>query len=346
MTTVTPVKCRAKNPATCKTHGKPLAKVTVKNKSTGKFSPAKKKSQPSVIQEPIKQEAAQKYDSSAFDAFDAAIKKNSAFQRIEAQLFYKNNLVQELREKQLNQDFSIADMRAGLTDYSNPENVAVLKAYNAEYETVSAGWSDEQKEAMNDYTGISNDPVNHYLRDHDGYVDRLSSLNPEVQERVLADMGKLVKDLDSVFESAPVRDEPRTVYRVVQQDLTKSFTSSEEFADRLGVGSVGEVVEFKSFLSTSIDPHFIARWVGKDEENTAVVFVINDRRGVPVDSTATAAHEHIYTQKSEREILLPRDSKFRVTRVARDVGFLEHEHEDRVGRPIAPLTVFLDEVTE
>lgn len=336
--TKTAVKCQAQDPATCRYHKKLAGKNTVIKQLAGKSSVVKKK-----VEVPVQDKSEVEEDMPTFDAFEAALRKKDSFRRIEAQMFYKKNYVKELREKQLEANVPVTDIREGLTDYSNPENVRVLQEYNAEYHRVSAGWSNAQKEAVNEYTGLSNQPINHLLRDRDNYI---AMLKPESRERIVTGVEKLVSDLDSVFASAPEREESRSVYRVVEQDMTKEFMSSEAFADKLGVGSVGDVVEFKSFLSTSIDPHFTARWVSEEEENTAVVFVMNSRKGVPVDTTATHLDEHTYTQKSEREILLPRGLKFRVTGVSRSVGFPERKDDIRSGHMVAPLTVFLDEVTE
>ena len=100
--------------------------------------------------------------------------------------------------------------------------------------------------------------------------------------------------LDSVIAKHPVPEKSRVLYRGL-----KSFNN--DFPDM----QVGGEVNFKSFSSTSASLDVAKDFADKD---TPIVLQITTRQGAPVHSGFL-----------EHEYLLPRDMKFRITRIEENV---------------------------
>ncbi len=274
----------------------------------------------------------------AVDAFEEALKCSGAFHHIEALLFYKKEKMKQLAD---NYDRHRELLTETITGYSNYDKASVraLEAYNTEYEDLVGKLSSEALISIREYSGIMYDPVNKFLRDREAYI---GWLKPEFKEKNLARVSKTIEGLDEAFAMAPVRDNNRILYRVLSQDLDKEFDSSEAFAAKAGYVE-GADITFKSYLSTSVDSHFVNHRIKPDEEeHTDIVFIISTRKGIPVGRTATHPDEHQFTQDGEREILLPRDMKFRVKKVTRSVEF-ENQKFSYMNESVRPLTVYLEE---
>jgi hypothetical protein len=292
--------CYAKNPATCRKHKQP-----------------------------------QQTPKTPGEIFEAAMQRRLKGTSMEAQIMYTKHMYKTLQENYTPEP--LTETISGYRDYS-AASVEALQKYNEEYLQVSQNWSDEQKTAVRDYTGLTYKSVNEFLRDEKKWEAEVKPQYKAAQSKMISET---IHHLDALFAEAKPT-EPRTVYRTVGQSTTKAFTSSEDLAKAQGWVE-GETIEFSSYLSTTTDAHLVPQRIHQDEdEHTDVVFVIQTNQGVPVDVTVLDKSKHSFTQDSEREILLPRGMKFQVDRVTRSVGF-EPNPDGRNDRTIQPLTIFLTE---
>jgi hypothetical protein len=295
--------CQAKDPTTCLYHS---AQVLENNEAT--------------------------HDAS--EIFEKLMAKNQKVQEIEAQVRWAKQMFKVLSDKR---PVDIKTEMKGLSDYSE-ESVKILEHYNDSYSKLNRNLNEKQLTALRDYTGISFESVNLFLRDEKKFM--LETKSKYLNSR-LNHVKKTIETLDTIFTSAS--SENKTVYRYLTPDTTTTFTSSEIYAKNLGF-VVDKEVTFSSYLSTTIDADLLSRYAeeGK-EENTTVILVINTNKGIPVDYTATSTEGHTYTQSVEREILLPRNTRFKVKKITRDVGYPIGYSSN--SRTVNPTTVYLEEIS-
>lgn len=266
--------------------------------------------------------------------FDKFIANNQKLQAIEAQVRWTKQMFEVLTNQR---PVEIETEVKGLSNYSE-ESIETLQHYNDSYTKLNETLNEEQRAALQDYTGMSFESINLLLRDEKEFI---SDTKPKYLESRLNRAKKTIKTLDTIFVSAP--EENKTVYRYLTPDTTKPFTSSELYAKSLGLAE-GKEITFSSYLSTTIDSDLLSRYAEEDkEENTTVILAINTNKGIPVGYTATSTEGHTYTQSVEREILLPRDMRFKVQKVTRKVGFpIGHSSNSRV---VNPTTIYLEEIS-
>lgn len=303
--------CKAKNPKTCRYHSK-ISKETISSNKTQ-----------------VEQ----------VDLFASAIARNPRLAAMEAQINWAKKKREELQKRYTFFQPKIETEYKPI-HFGDPR----LHALNDEYKALESKATPEELEALKDFTGLGYLSTNRYLTDPDKQLQKVQDyLNKSGDstrlETIIQKEKDAVKNLDSVITKAGETEQPRTLYRVLSQDSTEKFTSSEEYANNCGF-IVGKEVEFKGYSSTTIDPAFITRFVSKEDEHTSVVLVISTTRGAPVSSTATKQEEIKFTQDSEHEILLPRDTRYKVTKVTR----AKFSHHDDWYEPVTPTTVYLEEV--
>jgi hypothetical protein len=265
------------------------------------------------------------------------MQRNEAVRKMEAQLLYKKSVLKEIDEEYEQNKTAITETISGLRNNS-PENIKILEEYNKDYIDASAEWSDKEKEAVKSFTGTAYRNVNKYLRNPKKFI---KELNPEYAERQMKHIKDTIEGLDSIFAKTSQNKE-RTLYRVLEQDTTEGIiVSSEKLAKKLNFIE-GNVITFKSYSSTTIDAHLVNRLAGpKEEQNLNIVFIIKTRQGVPVDQTITNEKHGSFTEDFEREILLPRNTQYKVTKTTREI---EYDSHDDYFEPINPLTVYLEEI--
>ena len=212
-------------------------------------------------------------------------------------------------------------------EFSDPR----LVEYNNDYAELAERLTVDELEGLHDYTGITYSIVNEYFYDREKFNEGPT----QYHEKRVAHTQQTIERLDAIMEKAIPKQ--RTLYRVISQQDTKGKTlRSADWAASLGY-TVGNEIEFPTYLSTTIDPTCAQRYVNEDS-STAIMFVFETDQGVPVDTTATHREELTHTQKGEREILLPRDMKFRVSKVEKTRVY------DRDGDFSDPFTVYLEPV--
>lgn len=115
-----------------------------------------------------------------------------------------------------------------------------------------------------------------------------------------------VASLDSVISKAGKLDNPVTVFR--GERPPKNISLEAHLATSF---PVGQKINVKRYLSTSLDPKIASETVGSDE-NSSYVLVIQTKEGAMLG-------EHISEQGlREKEVLLPRDRTYKVERISTD----------------------------
>jgi hypothetical protein len=143
--------------------------------------------------------------------------------------------------------------------------------------------SQEQKQAIARYTGIGYQPMNYFVRGK-------GSGSAEIKA--------CVANLDEAFKGAALKA-PMTIFRGISRHSAKELFGSELHT--------GHVFQDKGFVSTSASKGFAENWRG----NKGIVLEIAAEKGTP----AIDVHKLSSSGEHEREILLPRDSKFEVVSV-------------------------------
>lgn len=141
----------------------------------------------------------------------------------------------------------------------------------------------EQYHAIQSYTGSGYHQINGHLRSGDPVSD-------QVKEHI--------KNLDEAFKGASLKED-RTVWRGVNREVAKQL-----FGDELRTGMT---IMDKGIISTSTSQSFAANWKGTQ----GILLEIKAPKGIP----ALDVHKMSVSGKHEAEILLPRNTQFRVESV-------------------------------
>jgi hypothetical protein len=111
-----------------------------------------------------------------------------------------------------------------------------------------------------------------------------------------------ISDLDEVINNAPTLESPLLAYRGVNDSMTGFF----------GNLKVGDVFEDKGFVSTTLDPEIAHQFTGSSMFSKILQFHLP--KGTKGLFPEYFLGDEVYSWK-EREFLLPRDSKFKVTQI-------------------------------
>lgn len=266
------------------------------------------------------------------DPFSAAMVSKNPDNASVLMMSLKNDQTIAKLTKEFEQEKETGKVYENYNHFSSDSSV--LKEYNNDYAMLKKNATEKELEALNLYTAISYEPVNNYLRssDKENYEFYSESSKSKIFE--------MIESLDSYIDKAPRKD--RTVFRVVSQGSmgdNDGVMSGADFAKLLNC-RVGEQVSFGEYLSTTIDAGHAAKRASKKEEHTSVAFVISTSQGAPVGETLVDSFDAFEPQKLEREILLPRNTTFKVNRIERAA------FSDRDGDSYSPMTVFLEEVEQ
>lgn len=198
--------------------------------------------------------------------------------------------------------FQDPDLPRVSSKYRSRERAAEAEEYGAAYEGWAEGLSEDEQDALEQYTQVSFEGVNEAFYNGRG----LSGLS--LNERAVVD------GLDGALAKAPRSREPVTLWRGVQpggdwiNDAGWSAESSEQWA-REGF-PVGSSVQFPSYTSTSRSPS-VADVAATDK---GVVFEMRTRQGAYVGGLGAYGD-------SEQEHLIGRDSSWTVVGVESNVAF-------------------------
>jgi hypothetical protein len=221
-------------------------------------------------------------------------------------------------------------------DYFDDDARDVVKSFNKTVETAKAGWTEEQQTALYKYGGIHYSPIREYLSSADSWRQKAKLFDAKTVEsgRELINsweqrednLKQIIENLDTVTNQPLSLGVP--LWRGITPDMEvePQIISAEQWVDKLGYKE-GKVISFESFTSTSIDPAIAERYASNNdyEESAGIVFKIKAKHGVPLEETFEDEDKDFYTQTAEREILLPRNKQYKITKVGRNYRFLRHE---------------------
>jgi phage-related protein (TIGR01555 family) len=215
--------------------------------------------------------------------------------------------------------FGEGDQKLSYSRRAAPEQGA-LKAgeYRESAESFPKSLTLEQKVAVSNYTDHSDHILNPMLRQTKGQPDSSAKMYEGSQvpehvhqerlgkrrERVGAErdtdmtVGTEMKHLDSAIASHSF-DRDVTAYRVLKDDGGKI----------MGNLQVGSTFQDHGYVSTTSDSNFLKKFYSGDPQHRVDVHV-TIKAGKPA-----APIQELTSFKSEKEILLPRGSKFRVTKI-------------------------------
>ena len=164
----------------------------------------------------------------------------------------------------------------------------------------------EVKQAVNAYQQELYTAINGQLRD--GRIDpkelkSVADANGQTPEQAQASINEITQNMDKAFDTVPPLDRPATLHRVLGASDAAHHAGGKAFLEKLQKGLIkpGGTLSDKGFQSTSYVPLSIAS--GKP----GVIFKINapvGTRAVPLMAVGGA--------DIEREVVLPRDSQYRI----------------------------------
>lgn len=272
------------------------------------------------------EEAREAYEAAHFgQAFAQAMRRNPAARAMEEQIERNERVKRELYQ-------AYASAPPVTTTYQEAPEEA-LRAFNEVYCAYDERLTEEERQALYDYTGISYDPLNRFLRDRPAFE---ADSKPETLSARIAWAERQTALLDEALAKAPRIQ--RRLFRRLDQDGRHDVRASESWAAELGFVE-GATVTFTAYSSTTVNPGYIARTTQHDL-HTSVVLALTTDVGAPAGPTVyDRARTH--TQEGEAEILLPRDLTFQVERVER-AAYQGSEADE----PVEVLTVHLRPVQE
>lgn len=208
------------------------------------------------------------------------------------------------------------DVRDGALARPEDSNVAAL-ARRADPNVFAGELTEEEAQALKDYaTG--------------GYRDLNAALRAGTDLEDLDDASRaLAEHLDAALAKAPKSD-PIVVYRGVDPGWRPPLGTRDDAAVRAGLAdftesrfAAGDIVTLRGYQSTSLftQPALDASLT---RETPGIIFEIRTRSTAYLSPDLGTAH-----YADEAEVLLPRDSRFRVVKVLRDVDFLDTDLEIR-----------------
>lgn len=191
-------------------------------------------------------------------------------------------------------------VRKGLTEKPLPI-MGSLREKGAEWREKL---TDEEKREINVYRMINYIDVNAYLYGKEGFSSETSE---ETVERFIKPSIELI---DSALSKASTT-EPKTLYR------TFKVPDSVKYLENL---SAGDVIDFPSYTSTTVDSDIINDRTKSKKYKNVVVFEMITRKGAYIPHDKDKFNKDS-VQYREQEVLLPRGLKFRVVNTYKKVAF-------------------------
>lgn len=220
-------------------------------------------------------------------------------------------------------------IRRGVNGGSSP----ALDRLDAEGENFRDSLAKHERQAIQQYSMGFYDPINRYLRKGVQGIDDYWKLEfkQKIQDETRVEYTKLAENyidsIDGVFARYDAKHkEPRLLhkaFRVRNPDGRK--TTPEDIQKYVREHyQVGKTVSNKAYTSTSVDADYMLAFSNHEPEQI-IVHEIVSRKGIPLHEPDDEGS----VQASEREVLLPRNSKFKI------VGIKEATYESTYpdGRP-------------
>lgn len=203
-------------------------------------------------------------------------------------------------------------LRKGLNS-GDPVSLSALEELAEESKQWRQNLTEDEEDDVRAYTYTGYMVVNSYLRNDEGRRDRGGN------KRAL----EYVENLDSALAKAPKVPE-RLVYRSVFVPPTKRLEGKTRAESRKAwveeTFKEGEIISFPEYLSTSADSDLVVRNnERKTKKGIHAVLEIVTTSGAVLHQEKQGTGWSI--QDDEKEILLPRDKKFKVVKVYQRVRF-------------------------
>lgn len=210
-------------------------------------------------------------------------------------------------------------VRRGINTPDNP----ILKKLDADADKLKeAGLAKEEKDTLTSYTFMSNRYVNAYLWGGEKGVESYSRkyapreyseeelksyLEKEIPHVTQNALSKIEK-LDAAFNKIPQTKTPKVLYRgfYLPKDYEGDVASYIEANFK-----EGSAYTPKSYLSTSADSDLMLAMSAKQPKRFFVIEIATKTDGIALHRKQKGERA-TSIQESEREVLLPRDMKFKV----------------------------------
>lgn len=206
------------------------------------------------------------------------------------------------------------------------------KSYELNGDNVAKNLKSEEISSLQWYSGDGFIHINSHLHRENG--TETDNMHPMERKALIVyppeKISEAVKNIDAVFEKNKLA-EPIVTYRGLNQhnfpqEVSKSDTYTSHVEETFKPGSVHT---FPGYLSTSLDPATARGFAGSQ-----VVMEIKTKSAIPTGFTSE--------WKSEKEILIQRDRKFKVLGVKRNIPY-EAQHSKKS----EPITVIqLEEIDD
>lgn len=202
-------------------------------------------------------------------------------------------------------------VRCGLA--SHPKKDEIVKSYNIHSDKFASSLNEEEFAAAYWYTSDGFVPINAYIHKKTGtYNEKIDGGHKYPQKKISA----AIKALDSAFEKNKL-ETPIVVYRGLNRECFPENTDETMGTGKHNSGYAqyaenlykeGSVHTFPNYMSTSVDPrkaHGFAQ--------TEIIMEIKAKSVVALGGVSTF--------RNEREMLVNRNTKFRVVSVQRKVPY-------------------------
>jgi len=199
-----------------------------------------------------------------------------------------------------------------ITGFSADQRDSHTQKLFEEYQKMESILPIHEDNSLRQYSMYAFKAVNSYLRKK-GFKD-LDQYSNHSEE----DVREIIGDLDSVFKKAPLPNEPRKLFRFFE---VPTGVTPGEYIDRYL--QTGEGFQEKGFMSTTTDPEFVMAALHHENKGSKnrryIVMEIISKQGISLQTKPTTRAGNI--QSLEKEVLLPRNVKFRIAGIRKSQRF-------------------------
>jgi len=199
-----------------------------------------------------------------------------------------------------------------VTGFTVENREAHTKKLHEEYQTLQEVLTKDESTSLLRYAMNAYEPVNKCLR-RKGFTQLLKNSAWKVET-----VKKVIQNMDSAMTKATMTENPRKLFRFFK---VPTGITPGEYIDRYL--KTGEGFKEKGFMSTTADPEFIMAALYKANKGTKnskyIVMEILSKRGASLQSEPVGRSGDI--QSLEKEVLLPRNSQFRIAGVRKSQRF-------------------------
>ena len=214
------------------------------------------------------------------------------------------------------------DKKPSVSDLPEVKNLPKTKAREVQIENLYETTEDEDT-AVEEYQGASYEQINKFSRKYPNYTASRQNLNLEPSKT------KTMYTNDYLMDNIDMLDRAIGAYKIKQGAVVYRGTSlsKERFDELIGKLNVGDFFIDPGYLSTSTDPQVSVKFAtskviqeqGREEgeKNENRVPIIFKGNLLPEQSALRVADTSGVGDESEEEILLPRNTSFKITKISK-----------------------------